>query len=58
MMFNSNSGKCEHFNPERCKPGQTIYIPNSLKDIDSSLRKDQIKDNKPKVGIILLFLNF
>nr|WNT43924.1 chitinase 2 [Monochamus alternatus] len=49
LMFNSNTAKCEHFSPERCKPGQTVYIPNSLKEIDPLLRKDQIKDSKPKV---------
>ncbi|KAJ8920078.1 hypothetical protein NQ315_011732 [Exocentrus adspersus] len=49
LMFNPMSGKCEHFNPERCRPGQSVYIPNSLKDLKLLSKNAEVKASKPKV---------
>ncbi|KAJ8980546.1 hypothetical protein NQ317_001053 [Molorchus minor] len=48
LMFNSANGKCDRFNPGRCKPGQTVYIPNSLKEIDGLLKNDDLKKEQTK----------
>lgn len=55
-MFNPLNGKCDQVNQHKCRPGEQVYIPSNLKDIDLSLRNEDIKekrsDNKPKANTI------
>lgn len=55
-MFNPQNGKCDQVSHQKCKPGEQVYIPSNLKEIDLSLRNEEIKekrgDNKPKVNSI------
>ncbi|KAF2898205.1 hypothetical protein ILUMI_07967 [Ignelater luminosus] len=51
MMFDPNTGRCDYIDPSLCRPGQTIHIPNALKDIDNILRSEKLvsNDKSPKV---------
>lgn len=52
-MFNPLNGKCDHVNPQKCRPGEQLYLPSNLKDVEITLRSEEIKekakDNRPKV---------
>lgn len=48
-MFNPTNGKCDHVNPQKCRPGEQLYIPSSLKEVEITVRTEQLKDNRPKV---------
>nr|XP_023029162.1 probable chitinase 10 isoform X1 [Leptinotarsa decemlineata] len=49
LMFNPLNGKCDQVNPQNCRPGETVHIPSTLKDVNFLMKKEAIKDNKPKV---------
>lgn len=49
LMFNPTNGKCDHVNPHNCRPGETVYIQSSLKDIHLTNEKEKLIDNKYKV---------
>lgn len=49
LMFNPENGRCDHVDPQRCRPGETIYIESNLKDVGISLKNGQFKDARPKV---------
>lgn len=48
-MFNPLNGKCDHVSPQKCRPGEQLYIPSNLKEVEITLRSDKLKDNRPKV---------
>ncbi|XP_056636318.1 probable chitinase 10 [Diorhabda sublineata] len=50
LMFNPTNGKCDHVNPLNCRPGETIYIPSSLKEIRLTDEKEKFIDKKSKVS--------
>lgn len=57
-MFNPINAKCDQVNPEYCRPGETVYIPSSLKELDLASLKESVKDYKPKVFFPLCTIMF
>ncbi|CAG9856716.1 unnamed protein product [Phyllotreta striolata] len=51
LMFNPTNAKCEPVRPEFCRPGETVYIPNALKELQVPTKKENVieEDSKPKV---------
>lgn len=53
LMFNPLNGKCDQVNQQKCRPGEQIYIPSNLKDVEVNVRSEQVKeklkDNRAKV---------
>ncbi|KAG5889208.1 hypothetical protein JTB14_033286 [Gonioctena quinquepunctata] len=49
LMFNPTNGKCDHVNPGKCRPGETVHISSTLKDVNLLVKKEPIKDKRPKV---------
>lgn len=48
MLFDPSNGECGYIDASRCRPGQTIHIPNVFRDTFAVSAK--LKDNKPKVS--------
>lgn len=51
MIFDPNSGKCGYYDGKRCRPGETVHIPNAYKDLDDVLRKEKVIHSKTKVRV-------
>lgn len=51
MMFDPSNGECGYIDPSRCRPGQSIHIPNVFKEVSNLpvVASAELKDNKPKV---------
>ncbi|XP_028131818.1 probable chitinase 10 [Diabrotica virgifera virgifera] len=52
LMFNPTNGKCDHVNPEMCRPGETVFLASSLKEIslgETNLIKENLEDDRAKV---------
>lgn len=49
MMFDPSSGRCEFSLGEKCKPGQSVHLPNALKQLDHWITKEPLRDDRPKV---------
>lgn len=47
MLFDPSNGECGYIDASRCRPGQTIHIPNVFKAFSSVSGK--LKEEKPKV---------
>lgn len=60
-MFNPLNGKCDHVNPQKCRPGEQVYLPSNLKDVNVNSKSEKIqenvKNNRPKVMIKVLHLS-
>lgn len=48
MLFDPSNGECGYIDASRCRPGQTIHIPNVFRD--SLAVSGKLKDSKPKVS--------
>lgn len=49
MMFDPSTGRCEFSQGEKCKPGQSVHLPNALKQLDHWMTKEPLRDDRPKV---------
>lgn len=45
MLFDPSNGECGYIDASRCRPGQTIHIPDIFKTFG------KLKEEKPKVFI-------
>lgn len=48
-MFDSSTGKCSSLEVKKCKPGETIYIHQKLKQLNHELAREALRDDEPKV---------
>lgn len=53
MLFDPSNGECGYIDASRCRPGQTIHIPNVFRDFN--LVSGKLKESKPKVWRAVLF---
>lgn len=59
LMFDPATGKCDRISANYCKPGQTIYIPTSLKSFENNLLKlEKLNDDSNELKVICYITNW
>ncbi|XP_066157317.1 probable chitinase 10 [Euwallacea fornicatus] len=49
LMFDPVSAKCTQMQTDQCKPGDMVYTPQRLKDVNEQARRESLRDDEVKV---------